>query len=165
MKAALDTTTTRTIAWRKQSSWVYDASNQQRGTDEVIDERFPNQFEFNGAVVFITNINLQKIVEQGHRLAPDFKALLSRSMYLDLTLHTKRAQIIRIKDVFLNSMIKTENLSIEDGNRILTYVLENRDRIVELSLRKIKHICDLYKLGDDWQEICEYTLMKCPKHQ
>ncbi len=163
LKAALDTTNVRTIAWRKQSSWVYDVNGEDGGTDEVIGERFPNEFEFEGAIVFITNLDLRKIADQGHRLSPHFNALLSRSMYLDLTLHTTRSKIIRIKDVFLNSMIKTEKLSINDGEKILAYVLENADRIVELSLRKMKHVCDLYKLGNDWQEICEYTLMKYPK--
>lgn len=160
LKTALDSTNTRTISWRKQSAWVYDVNSE--GEREG-DDRFPNEFDFEGAVVFITNLNFRAMVEKANRLSPHFGALLSRSMYLDLTLHSMRSRVLRIKDVFLNSMRKTLDLTASQGEEILGYVLENADRIHELSLRTIKHIADLYKLGDDWKEIVEYTKMKSPK--
>jgi hypothetical protein len=159
LKAALDSTNERTIAWRKQSSWVYDAN----GDDDDTGDRFPNEFEFEGAVVFITNLNFREMSDKGNRLSPHFGALLSRSMYLDLTLHSMRSRVLRIKDVFHNSMRKVLGLNEVQGNEILTYVLDNADRINELSLRTVKHISDLYHLGGDWREIVEYTKMKSPK--
>lgn len=160
MKAALDTTNTRTIAWRKQSSWVYDVNREDV---ELGDDRFPNEFDFEGAVVFITNLNFRALEEKGNKNSPHFGALLSRSMYLDLTLHSVRARVVRIKDVFLNGMRKELDLSPKESEEILTYVLDNADRVCELSLRTMKHIADLYRLGSDWKEIVEYTKMKYPK--
>lgn len=163
LKTALDSTNTRTISWRKMSSWVYDVNGGNGDEDTDHGDRFPNEFDFEGAVVFITNLNFRGMVEKANRLSPHFGALLSRSMYLDLTLHSMRSRILRIKDVFLNSMRKTLDLTASQGEEVLTYVLDNADRIHELSLRTIKHIADLYKLGDDWKEIVEYTKMKSPK--
>lgn len=164
LKAALDSTNQRTLAWRKQSSWVYDVFSEGESDEPVDNEgRFPNEFDFEGAVVFITNLNFREIANKGTRLSPHFGALLSRSMYLDLTLHSLRSRILRIKDVFHNSMRKSLDLTEEQGDEILNYVLDNADRLDELSLRMVKHISDAYKLGDDWKENIEYTKMKTPK--
>lgn len=160
LKTALDTTNTRTISWRKQSAWVYDVNNEDAGVQEVLGDRFPNEFDFEGAIVFITNLNFRAMAEKGNKNSPHFKALLSRSMYLDLTLHSMRARIIRIKDVFINSMVKSMGLTVAQGEEILDYVLANADRIDELSLRTMKHIGDLYQLGSDWKEIVEHTKMR-----
>lgn len=159
LKAALDTTSTRTIAWRKQALWVYDVMTKGDNAMNASD-RFPNEFEFNGAVVFITNMNFRQAVLRGNKLSPHFGALLSRSMYLDLTLHSNRARTVRIKDVFNNSMRKSLGLSVAQGQEILDYVFNNADRIDELSLRTVKHIADMYKLGDDWEEVVEFTKMR-----
>jgi hypothetical protein len=160
LKAALDSTNERTIAWRKQSAWVYDVNHDEPREG---DDRFPNEFDFEGAVVFVTNLNFRHMQEKGTKLSPHFGALLSRSMYLDLTLHSMRSRVLRIKDVFLGSMRKTLNLTAEQGEEILKYVLDNADRVCELSLRTMKHIADLYQLGPDWKEVVEYTKMKYPK--
>ena len=161
LKAGLDTTNKRVIAWRKRATWVYDARDEDRDDGEVIDtdERVPNEFEFEGSVVFITNLNFRERGASGNRTSPHFQALLSRSMYLDLTLSSYRARILRIKDVFLNSMCKTEKLNEMEAKEILYFVLANADRFHELSLRTVKHICQMYRLGPDWKEIVEYTKM------
>jgi hypothetical protein len=162
MKAALDSTNKRTIAWRKQAAWIYDPV-KQKDTDN--ESKFPNEFDFEGAVVFITNKNFRREVDKETRLSPHFGALLSRSMYLDLTLHSMRSRILRIKDVFRTSMRQSLGLTKPQGEEILEYVLDNADRINEMSLRTVKHISDLYQLGSDWKDLCEVTKMKFPKSE
>lgn len=161
LKSGLDSTNTRTIAWRKQSSWIYDVNAKGKGDDEVEDlsDRFPNQFDFDGAMVFITNMDFREMAQKSNKSAPHYGALLSRSMYLNLTLKSVRSRIIRIRDVFMSSMRHKEGLSLKRAEEILQYVLDNKDRLHELSLRTVKHICQLSKLGDDWKEIVEYTKM------
>ncbi len=163
LKAALDTSNVRTIAWRKQSSWVYDANGPNADAIEAVGERFPNEFDFNGAVIFITNLDFPKLVDKGSKMSPHFGALMSRVMYFSLTLNTMRSRVLRIKDVFHSSMRQTLGLSRDAGDEILAYVLDNADRISELSLRTIKHIADVYHLGQDWRELVEITKMKYPK--
>jgi hypothetical protein len=159
LKSALDSTNTRTISWRKQATWIYDARQQQ---DYVIntDNKVPNEFEFEGGVIFITNINMADKALEDRKSSPHFQALISRSIYLDLTLSSQRARTLRIRDIFTNSMCKDEQLTKEEGEEILQFVFENQPRFRELSLRALKQVCSLYKLGDDWKSLVEHTMMK-----
>lgn len=163
LKAALDTTNTRTIAWRKMSSWIYDINGQDAAAIEAVGDRFPNEFDFEGAIVFITNLDFRSMVKKATKHSAHFSALLSRSMYLDLTLRTHRARVLRIKDVFFGSMRKTLGLSAAQGQELIDFVLDNADRLDELSLRTVKHIADMYLLGDDWRDLVEATKMVRPK--
>lgn len=164
LKSALDTTDKRIVAWRKKSSWVYDVAKAENANDEDIistDDQVPNEFMFSGGMIFITNIDFNEKIAGETKFSPHFNALMSRSLYLDLTLKSKRARMIRIKDVFLNQMAKQEKLSAKEAYEILVFVNENADNFIELSLRTIKHICHLYKMGgDDWKEIVKLTKMK-----
>jgi len=163
LKSALDSCDRRVISWRKQSSWVYDPNRVENNEDdEIVDmgEKVPNTFEFAGGVIFITNVNFMERIAKDTRLSPHFSALMSRSLYLDLTLTSMRARTIRIRDVFMGSMSKLEKLSNTQAEEILGFVMDNRERFQELSLRTVKHICHLYKLGDDWKEIVELTKMR-----
>jgi len=164
LKSALDTTDKRVVAWRKKSSWVYDVAKAENADDPDIimtDDQVPNEFLFTGGMIFITNIDFNERIAGETKFSPHFNALMSRSLYLDLTLKSKRARMIRIKDVFMNQMAKQENLSAMQAYEILNFVNENADNFIELSLRTIKHVCHLYKMGgDDWKQIVKLTKMK-----
>jgi hypothetical protein len=163
LKTALDSTAKRTIAWRKNASWVYNVdTTDMDGRVVNEDEKLPNRFDFGGGVIFITNVDFREKITQQVRLSPHFEALFSRSMYLDLTLKSMRARMLRIKDVFFNSMKQIEKLTDEQADEIFKYVEQNADRLNELSLRTVKHLCQMYHLGSDWKEIVEYTKMKYP---
>lgn len=154
LKSALDSTDKRVLAWRKQSSWVTEA-------DEEDDEgRVPNNFEFKGSVIFITNIDFEEMIARESKMSEHFKALMSRSLYLNLTLKTARDKLVRIKQVFLGPMRKREGLEIHEAEEIMAYVEENAVKWLELSLRLMKHLSQLYKLGQDWREIAQVTKMK-----
>jgi hypothetical protein len=86
LKGALDSSPVRTISWRKEARWL----------DE---NGIPDRFEFKGHVVFLTNIDFETIIQSGKRDAEHFKALIDRSMYLCLTLRTRRDFMIRIRQV------------------------------------------------------------------
>jgi hypothetical protein len=163
LKSALDSTGKRIISWNKLSKWVYDAANVSEDDIGEDDIRVPNKFEFEGGVIFITNVDFMEKAEKESRNSPHFKALLSRSLYLDLTLKSQRSRIIRVRDVFMNSMRKAENFTVAQGEEVLNYVLENSDRLREFSLRSMKLICSLFKMGSDWKDTVEFTMMKYPK--
>lgn len=161
LKSALDSSDVRTIAWRKLSSWLYDV--REDGDVGVKNDRFPNVFDFEGGIVFITNIDFKEKVTKEMKMSAHFQALLSRSLYLDLTLTSARSRVLRIKDVFMNSMSKIEKLNVNEAKEILDYVLDNSERLYELSLRTVKHICQLYQIGSNWRDVVEMTKMKSPK--
>ena len=159
LKSALDSTKTRTLSWRKMATWVYDARREQ---DFIIntDDKFPNEFDFEGGVIFITNMNTAGKAFDNKKNSPNFQALISRSIYLDLTLNSQRAHMVRIRDVFVNNMRKEEGLSESQAEEILTFVFSKQEKFREVSLRLLKQICQLYKLGDDWKTFVEHTMMK-----
>lgn len=155
LKAALDTSDKRMIAWHKLSSWIYFADDGEEDIDDK--DRLPNKFEFKGGVIFITNIDFEDKIDAETKMSSHFQALMSRSLYLDLTLKTVRDRIVRMEDVFINKMRHLENLDLVEAQEIIQYVKDNATKLQEISLRCVKHICHLYRLGSDWKQIVEVT--------
>jgi hypothetical protein len=60
-------------------------------------EGIPDQFNFNGTVIFITNLKFDKMKSQ--KLRDHLDALQSRCHYLDLTLDTMRDKLLRIRQI------------------------------------------------------------------
>jgi hypothetical protein len=149
LKAALDSSDIRTISWRKSSSWLNKVENT-----------IPDSFQFTGGIIFITNIDFMEKINKKNKMGVHCEALMSRSLYLDLSLRTIDECLIRIKDIFLNKMIKIEKLNITQGEEIINFIVENKDKISELSLRTLKHIAQLYKFSTDWKDIVKITKFK-----
>lgn len=148
LKAALDTSGRRMISWRSQS---------RNGTDA------PNQFEFKGSVIFITNINFEKIVEKGTaRLAPHLEAIMSRCLYLDLTIDTIREKLVRIDHVARDlRMLETQfKLEPDQVNEVLAWTHSHAKRFRELSLRKVGQLASLRQGNHNWERVAEVTLLK-----
>lgn len=162
VKKALDSTDTRVISWRKRASWVFDPDNMSEESIEKMEKKgcLPNKFEFNGAIIFITNLDFVGMIEKGSKMSPHFKALMSRSMYIDLTLHSTEDKLVRMRQVFIgHKMHEMNGLEREDAERIMQFVEENADNFIELSLRLLKHVCDLYKVDDEWEDMVRVTKM------
>jgi len=162
LKSALDSSDVRTLSWRKASRWVYDVNSEVAGED---DDRIPNSFDFNGAVVFITNKNIKAIAKTGSRLAPHMDALVSRSHYIDLRLNTIRERMLRIEDVFINGgMSETLDLAKPDAQEIMDFVTANKTKMNELSLRALKIMSETFVsetlAGNDWTEMAKITQME-----
>lgn len=154
LKAALNSAGERRIAWSKKASWVTDKDEE----DE--EGRIPDRFSFQGSVIFITNNDFQEMIAKGSRISDHLNALMSRSLYLDLTLKTAREKLIRIRQVFLGSMHQNEGLTREQADELMKHVEDNVTRWYELSLRTMNHLCQIYKLGDDWKSVAWATKMK-----
>ena len=73
MKGALDTTKRRVISWRSEK--IFEAEDG---------EAIPSSFDFEGAVIFVTNKNFDREIMRSSKLTPHLEALISRSFYLDL---------------------------------------------------------------------------------
>ena len=111
-------------------------------------------------MIFITNIDFQaKIAKQG-KMANHFQALISRSLYLDLTMKTVRDRIIRIDDIFSAVMAPQMGLSKAQAKEIMEFVADHADRMIDLSLRLMVHVVDLFHLGGDWKKMVEITKMR-----
>lgn len=148
LKAACDSTDTRKISWLSET----------RMEDED-GERIPRRFEFNGSIIFITNLDFDDMIARGNRLAPHFEALVSRSMYLDLAMKTKKDYLVRIKQVVGMGMLR-DSLSHEDEQVLLSFIEENSDKLRELSLRMVKKLSNLMKMTGEWKSLAKITCMK-----
>lgn len=148
LKAALDTTGPRTITWGTTS----------RNPTDV-----PNQFDFKGSVIFITNINFERIVEKGTaRMTPHLVAIMDRCLCLDLTIDTLREKLVRIDHVSrdLRMLEQQYNLNTNQIDEILNWTHKNAKRFRELSLRKVGQLASLRTGQKNWERVAEVTLLK-----
>ena len=149
LKAACDSSDARKIGWLSNSIMEDDAG-----------EEIPKNFEFEGSIIFITNIDFAAQIEKGSKLAPHFEAMVSRSMYLDLSIKQKRDYIVRIKQV-MNAGMMDEMLLPDEKAEIIEFMEENMDMMRELSLRMAKKLATLMLMDKkSWKELASMTCMK-----
>jgi predicted AAA+ superfamily ATPase len=145
LKAALDSKKTRKIFWNTDSRALRS-------------EGIPDQFEFKGSAVFITNLKFEKV--KG-KLREHLEALESRCHYIDLTIDTDREKMLRIKQIVSDGMLDEYAFEDDTAEEILDFVSINKDRLRELSLRTVLKIADLAKaFPAKWESMAENTVMR-----
>ena len=148
LKAALDTGKKRIIQWNTES--------------RVLDrEGIPDKFEFEGAVIFITNVKFDMV--KSKKLASHLEALMSRCHYIDLTIDSTEDKMLRIKQVVRLGMLNGYNFpdvkAVEE--MIIDYMTTNQKKMQELSLRMAIKLAELIKIKpDDWQSTANVTCLK-----
>lgn len=150
LKAALDSGDTRVISWRKQSNWL-----EQYDID--------NTFEFEGRVIFISNMDFEEKINQGSAMSPHFQALIDRSLYLSIGIRTALDYTTRIKQVALGyRMLENDHgLTKKQADEVVDFVIENRKRFYHLSLRLVHHVAICYKADpENWKMDIEVTKMR-----
>jgi hypothetical protein len=147
LKGALDSGKKRKI------SWLSDSSVLRR-------EGVPDSFNFNGTVIFITNLKFDKMKSQ--KLRDHLDALQSRCHYLDLTLDTMRDKILRIRQIANDGQLFEEyEFDTETQEEIIDFMTHNSTRFREMSLRMAIKIADLRKSFPlKWKAMAEVTCMK-----
>jgi hypothetical protein len=146
LKAALDSKKNRRIHWNTDS---YKLKN----------EGVPDQFEFKGSAIFITNIKFDNV--KSKKLKDHLEALESRCHYIDLTIDTEREKMLRIKQITNDGMLDAYELSTETVEEIIDFIDINKKRLRELSLRTVLKVADLAKaFPDRWEAMAENTVMR-----
>jgi hypothetical protein len=146
LKAALDTSKKRTISWNTDSRML-----RQEGV--------PDKFEFKAGAIFITNIKFENV--RSKKLQDHLAALESRCHYIDLQMDTEREKCLRIKQITEDGMLDSYEFEGEEKTEITDYVMANRAKMRELSLRTVLKVADLRKsFPNNWQAMAEVTVMK-----
>jgi len=148
LKSALDTNGKRRISWMSEHASLKD---------------IPESFVFQGAVIFITNLDFQRIVDEGkNKLVPHFEALLTRSLYLDLTLRSKRELVNWIGYVVREEeMLVKQGLTVKQSEEVLVYLKENLDRLRTVSLREALKAANLVRANPkSWRELADVVMLK-----
>lgn len=152
LKVATDTTRERLVSWRKNASWL----------DEY---QIDSTFDFQGRIIFLTNIDFEEVIRRGHPSADHFKALIDRAAYLCLTLRTARDFMIVLEwkaagpDGFLHRA--PYNFDDRQVAELFGFVRANQRRFYNLSLRLVGQIA-LQMLADpaSWRADVEATKMR-----
>jgi hypothetical protein len=147
LKAALDSGKKRRIHWNSDSAMLRR-------------EGVPDVFDFKGGCIFITNLKFENI--QSKKMKDHLEALQSRCHFLDLTLNTMRDKYLRIKQIFGQGQLFIDyDFTPEQGEEILEFMDENKDRLREMSLRMALKLADLTKVsGINWKALARSTCMK-----
>ena len=149
LKGALDSGKTRRISWNKDSRLLRD-------------EGVPNTFNFNGSVIFITNLNFAD--RRSNKIKAHLEALQSRCHYLDLTIDTERDKMLRIKQVHRDAdggLFAEYDFEAEQSQMVLDFMWDNQDKLREISLRMALKIADLVKISpSNWKALSSATCMK-----
>jgi hypothetical protein len=147
LKGALDSGKKRKISWLSESRVLKE-------------EGIPDSFNFNGSVIFITNLKFDKMKSQ--KLKDHLDALQSRCHYLDLTLDTMRDKILRIKQIAkTGELFDDMDISEVGSDEIIEFMDENKNSLREVSLRMAIKVAQLYKsFPNRWQAMAQTTCMK-----
>lgn len=156
LKGALDTTKRRTISWRSEKKF-----------ESADGDAIPESFDFNGSIIFVSNIDFERSIASANKLAPHLEALMSRSYYLNLNLRNTRELMVRIKSVVENSDILSslgKGVKKRDQQKIVDYIETNMGRLREMSLRTVIKLGTIFNAagGDEenFRKMADATSLK-----
>lgn len=150
MKGGLDTTAVRKISWLSESAALKA-------------EDIPTSFIYEGAMIFITNKDFQSIVDFGKsKMAPHFSALMSRSIYLDLKLHTVEDLLAwTCHMVEKNHILVQKGLDRGQEQEAIEWLRKNVNNVRELSIRTLLKLGDFMKTdATNWESFANVTLLR-----
>jgi len=151
LKAALELNKTRRIAWLSEKEFISEDG-----------ESIPRYFDYQGTIIFLTNLDFNDMISRGNKLAPHLAALESRSIYFDLQVKTNRELMTRIKQVVKTSDILTDRGIYDDEEaELMGYLTDNVDRLKELSLRTVEKLAALYLASQTkWRDLADSVMLK-----
>lgn len=159
LKGALDSYDTRTISWISPMTInvsKLDPSERNELFDEIEDTlktdpqntkiKYPNQFDFNGKVIFISNLPASKIDP----------AIKSRSMVIDITL--RQQDILKRIETILPNIEPDQ--SMKDKMEVLKFLGEKtkKENSKDISMRSFILALKIKTSGiSDWQRLLKYS--------
>ena len=74
---------------------------------------------------------------------------------------TDREKVLRIKQITEDGMLETYDFENNEKTEIVDYIVENRAKMRELSLRTVLKLADLRKMSaGTWKKIAEVTIIR-----
>lgn len=148
LKAALDTGDSRLVSWMSLSHALAGAG-------------VPTSFHYNGSLLFISNLNFDRMIASGGRRAAHLEAIATRVTFLDLKVHSAREKMLWVEfTVRKHHMLKQDGLNDAQTDEVLKWMREHRDSLRSISIRQAKQIAGLvHTYGDEWKEAA--TVFQC----
>ncbi len=150
LKAVTDSTERRRVSYLAEFNLV-DSESQ------VI----PRTFQFDGTIIFITNLDFDALIDKNNKLSPHLSAMVSRSHYIDLAMKTKRDYFIRIKQVVKAGLLQSKGLTQAQERKVLKFIENNSDNLREMSLRVALKLADLIKRNPStFEKMARVTVLR-----
>ena len=131
LKGALDSYSKRYISWNA----------------DMRDDDLPRSFEFTGSIVFVSNMNLEKIDQ----------AIRTRSLVVDLSM--TEGQKLERMEVIANSDEFLPEISPVSKSLALEFLKSNLGKIPNMSLRSLIAVTKIANTGNsDWKNLAKYVL-------
>ena len=145
IKAATDTKKIRKLVWNKKSSNMFDPDVEDVDDLEEDDDRIPKHFNFEGRIIFISNLPLNK-------LDPD-KALRTRAFVISIN-PTPDEIIERMEEILFKIPLE-DGLSLSKKERVeVLDTVKGGKRKEEISLRTLVRALNLAASGaGNWQQL------------
>lgn len=147
IKAATDTKKKRKLVWNKKSSFIFDPDGDDAEAFEDDPVMVPRYFDFEGRIIFISNLPLAKLDPDG--------ALRTRAFVVNVD-PTDNELFERMKEILYD--IKLEGgltLSNEERENVMNAVKSSK-RKGDVSLRKLVRALNLAASGiDNWSRLVE----------
>lgn len=132
LKGALDSYDKRVI------SWITNKENPD----------VPNEFEFTGAIIFVSNINKNRMDQ----------ALQTRSTCVDVSM-TVEDKLTRMEVIVRSGKFKT-SVTLEEKLVALEIIKEFAMQCKALSMRTLIEVIDYKTSGEEnWEELAEYAMV------
>jgi len=161
LKAAMDTSKTRHISTASGGRWVQDlADNAGVEIEEV------QKFEFKGKIIFITNKDINDLIEKKRKNFEHFSALVDRSFYVDLEMFSLRAKYLWCEYIFMDFIAPQQGLSDDLVIEIMEFVSDNRYNLRGMSVREIEIIASVANdpvFAHNWRDFIKVTRFKRSK--
>jgi UDP-N-acetyl-D-mannosaminuronate dehydrogenase len=122
----------------------------------------PTSFEFEGGVIFLSNMDFTKEIAKNSKVAPHIEAIMSRSHFIDTTLKTIREKLCRINMIIVtDEFLAINHIEREQANQMQDWILDNANHLREISIRTATKLADLVKaLPDSWEYVAKVTLCR-----
>lgn len=130
LKGALDSYGERYINWNA----------------EMRDPDLPRSFKFTGSIVFISNMDLDRVDQ----------AVKSRALCVDLTM-TQEQKVERM-EVLVESEDFLDGFELSVKRDAIAFIRDNMDNVANLSLRTLIATTKIAAEGGDWKQLAKYVL-------
>lgn len=151
VKALTDSSRIRRVTWHSDHA-------KFRGDDGI-----PNEYEFQGAFVFLTNKDMQREIDSGwgQRVA-HLQALQSRTIYLDLAMHSRREVLLWVLHMLDTKKIiqKERGVTAAQEKQAILWLREHLDDLREISIRTGLKLGTFMTMDPtNWEDAAETTLL------
>lgn len=117
-------------------------------------KNIPNEFEFNGKVIVLSNIDFAKEMDTNRTLGEHYKAVMSRGVYVDLVFKSKMDVIAYIEYVLKTThMLQMQGLTVNEEKEIMQFMRDHVDDLITVTLRTPSMIASIFLTNTtNWKE-------------